>query len=128
MIELNDIKKNDLEEYTFPGTDAAVLVVNKKVSQQELEKSFEELDCQLRLYPTDTGWKVKFPYWFVEEMLSENEFEIKLEDFEREERGWDHEHCSFCNDLVAIGDSSYTCPHEDGGFYIICMECSKKCK
>ena len=126
-MEPKDFRKIDLEEYTFPGTDAAVLVVKQKVPQAELEKSFGELSGDHRFYPTETGWEIKFPYWYVEKLLSQGDCGITIQDVKREAKGWDHEHCSFCHAHIHIGDASYTHPHEEGGVYIICPDCAKKC-
>ena len=122
MKELTELRRENLEEYEFPGTDAAVLVIEEKIAENELKESWREYSVQHRFYPTETGWKIKFPYWDVVEICDGNE-STNIEDFEREIKGWDHEHCSFCHQHIWIGDTSYTHDHEDGGFYIICSEC-----
>lgn len=128
MRSLAEIPKQELEDYVFPGTDAAVLTVNKKLPQSELEGAFGEISGEHRLYPTETGWKIKFPYWYIEELCSMGESGYSLDDFEREERGWDHEHCSFCHAHIRIGESAYTCDHEEGGVYVLCLTCADTCK
>lgn len=127
MKRLSEIHHSDLEEYIFPGTDAAVLVVDQKLSQKDLEEIFGEISGQHRFYPTETGWKIKFPYWYVEELLKMGDVHFGT-DFKREEKGWDHEHCSFCHEHIYIGELSYTTEHEEGGVYVICPKCSEKCQ
>lgn len=128
MKSLSAIQRSDLEEYLFPGTDAAVIIVEKKIPQSELEEAFGELSGDHRFYPTATGWKIKFPYWYIEGLIAMGDCGITLEDVVREERGWDHEHCSFCHSNIWIGDLSYTCDHEEGGVYVLCPTCASKCK
>ena len=69
MKPLSEISRTDLEEYIFPGTDAAVLTVEQKMPQTELEAIFGGISQAHRLYPTDKGWAIKFPYWYVSEVL-----------------------------------------------------------
>jgi hypothetical protein len=127
MKALSDIHRSELESYVFPGTDAAVLVTQEKIPQSELETIFGDLSGQHRFYPSENGWKIKFPYWYVHEIFRGDESQMKSKNIEREEKGWDHEHCSFCNSHIDIGTSCYTTDHEEGGYYIICNECSTKC-
>ncbi len=127
MKSLVQIKRSELEPYEFPGTAAAVLVIDKKVPQAELEELFGDIECAQRFYPTESGWRIKFLKWQVEEMLAGGDSRISLDDFEIEPRGWDHEHCSFCHAHVHIGELSYTAEHEDGGFYIVCTACAEQC-
>jgi len=128
MRVLETISKSELEEYLFPGTDAAVMTINRDVPQQELEEMFGELSGDHRFYPIDTGWKIKFPYWYIEALTSSGDIGLTIDDFEREPKGWDHEHCSFCDAHIHIGEMSFTVDHENGGVYIICQQCADKCK
>ena len=128
MKSLSELKKANLEEYEFPGTDAAVLNVEKNINQKELEDAFRGISGQHRFYPSDSGWKVKFPYWYIKEITSRGKSGFKLQDFAREAKGWDHEHCSFCQAHIIIGDKAYTHPHEDGGVYVLCLKCAEMCK
>ena len=128
MRSLSEIQRSELEEYLFPGTDAAVLIIDEKLPQSDLEETFGKISGDHRFYPTETGWKIKFPYWYIEELLSMGDYGFVLEDTVREERGWDHEHCSFCHAHIPIGDMAYTCDHEEGGVYILCSVCADKCK
>ena len=89
---------------------------------------FGEISSEHRIYPTPTGWKIKFPYWYVETLCSTGESGFRLEDFVREKKGWDHEHCSYCQAHITIGERSYTVEHENGGIYIICLKYSEQCK
>ena len=122
MKKLSDLRKADLEDYEFPGTDAAVITIEEKIEEDELKEMWGDYSGQHRFYPTEKGWKIKFPYWDVVAICEEDE-STNIEDFEREEKGWDHEHCSFCHGHIWIGDASYTHDHEDGGVYIICTKC-----
>jgi hypothetical protein len=69
MKALTEISRSELEPYDFPGTDAAVLIINKQVPQSELEELCKPLSCQMRFYPTETGWKIKAPYWQVQDVI-----------------------------------------------------------
>ena len=128
MRALETISKAELEDYIFPGTDAAVLTINDQIPQKELEELCIELSGDHRFYPTEFGWKIKFPYWYIEALVSTGESGFTIDDFEREPKGWDHEHCSFCHEHIYIGDLSFTVDHEDGGVYIICRKCADKCR
>ncbi len=124
MRSLSEIRRDELEEYVFPGTDAAVFVFPKSVPMEELQELFADIPGQLRIYPGETVWKVKAPYWRFLEMLPPETAESAAPLFQREERGWDHEHCSFCHAHIGIGDRCHTVPHEEGGYYLICASCS----
>jgi hypothetical protein len=127
MKTLHEILRSELEPYDFPGTDAAVLVINKKVPQVELEKLCEPLRCQIRFYPTETGWKIKAPYSQIADFIEGQEHTFSPLQFTKEPRGWDHEHCSFCHEHITIGTACFTAPHEKGDCYLICEVCSRKC-
>ena len=43
MKTLKSIRRADLEAHEFPGTDAAALVVEKKIEQKELEECFRTI-------------------------------------------------------------------------------------
>lgn len=126
MKSLSEIRRDELEEYIFPGTDAAVFVFPKAVSLEELKALFADIPGQLRIYPGETQWKVKVPYWHFVEMLQSADDESAKALFQREEQGWDHEHCSFCEEGIGIGTLCHTAPHEEGGYYLICSGCSAK--
>ncbi len=128
MKALHQILRSELEPYDFTGTDAAVLSIDKKVPQSELEELCEPLSCQIRFYPTETGWKIKAPYWQVADFIEGSEYASSPLQFVREPKGWDHEHCSFCHEHIPIGTTCFTTPHEEGGYYLLCDSCSKKCK
>ena len=128
MRRLDTIRRDELEEYHFPGTDAAVLVIEAKIPQDEIENSFKEISSEHRIYPTATGWKIKFPYWYVEAICSHGDAGVTLDNFVREEKGWDHEHCSYCQTHIAIGERAFTVEHERGGVYVICVKCAEQCK
>jgi hypothetical protein len=128
MKELSEMPFADLEEYVFPGTDAAVLIIPERIPQAELENMFGGLVGEHRFYPTETGWTIRFPYWYVLEFFGGNEAEMNAGNFTREEKGWDHEHCSFCQARIMVGDLCYTTDQGEGGCYIVCNECATKCK
>jgi len=90
--ELSQFKKADLKPYTFPGTDAAVYHLRAKIPEKEVQKLCDLLpDVQLRYGPADEGWDIKIPWWSLGDQSTDWEFE-------REPKGWDHEHCSFCHE------------------------------
>jgi hypothetical protein len=126
---LSDIRRADLEDYVFPGTDAAVQILDVKLSESELDEAYAEIPIERRYYPTAKGWKVKFPFWHVSAMMELGDAEFPPESgFVRERKGWDHEHCSFCQAHIGIGELCYTLDHEEGGVYIICKTCSEQCQ
>lgn len=91
--DLKRFRKSMLEPYTFPGTHAAVVFVPEgQKPSQELDKILSR-SSQQRWYPMEGGFDVKVPWHFCkgDEQL-----------FRREEWGWDHEHCDFCNAHVRI--------------------------
>jgi hypothetical protein len=108
-----------LEEYKFPGTDAAVTFIpegQKPVPevQQVLTRA-----GQARWYPVEGGHRAKIPWHFAEGHESL---------FEREEKGWDHEHCDFCNAHVNIGELCWTAETGRGDFWLFCRSCQEKVK
>jgi hypothetical protein len=127
MKSLEEIRRAELEEYVFPGTDALVIVIERMLAQEDVQEIFREIGGQHRLYQTDVGWKVKFPHADVAGMLDEDSFSSPGVSVVREEKGWDHEHCSFCDEHVFIGDTCHTAPHESGGVYVLCLKCAGKC-
>src|SRR5688500_14204698 len=84
-----------LEEYKFPGTDAAVVFVAEGQAPSGGVREVLERSGQQRWYPVPGGHRVKVPWHWSEGHESL---------FEREVKGWDHEHCAFCNSHINIGD------------------------
>lgn len=117
---------DDLEAYEFPGTHAAVLRVSSENSLDEIKEAFEEIDMQMRIYSHPDWHELKFVYWDIEKLTSHEDFPLAISAFEREEFGWDHEHCSFCHARIDRGQLAYTTEHEDGGVYILCIACASK--
>jgi hypothetical protein len=127
MKELQEILRSDLEPSDFPGTDAAVLIINKKVPQSVVEELCEPLRCQIRIYPTETGWKIKSPYWELADLLETPQHQPFPLEWMKEPGGWNHEHCSFCHEHLSVGTACFTANHENGGYYVICASCAQKC-
>ncbi|HBC89117.1 MAG TPA: hypothetical protein DCZ94_19435 [Lentisphaeria bacterium] len=123
MKKLSQFRKQDLEPYTFPGTDAAVMHVREKIPERELRKICGKFkNTQLRYYSTEEGWDVKIPWWNIAGLDAAGQFE-------RVKRGWDHEHCSFCNESVGIGENCFLHENEDkNGNYLFCQKCYAKIK
>lgn len=108
-----------LEEYEFPGTDAAVVFIPEgKTPSSEVQEVLDR-SGQQRWYPVPGGHKAKVPWH-----CSEGRESL----FEREENGWDHEHCDFCNAHVNIGDQCWTAESGRGGSWLFCRECYEKLK
>jgi hypothetical protein len=122
--KLEDIQWEDLEPYEFPGTHAAVLRLGLEISLDEIKEAFEGTDVQMRIYSRPDGYEVKFVYWEIEELITDKDFVLEFSAFEREEFGWDHEHCSFCHARVDRGQLAYTTEHETGGVYVLCIACA----
>ena len=113
---LSDFRTSSLHEYVFPGTDAAVVFVPKDAQPPKEVQEVLDRSPQQRWYPVEGGGRAKIPFYCAQgrEHL-----------FEREQKGWDHEHCDFCNATVNIGDLCWTAP-SDGGVFIFCRECYEK--
>jgi hypothetical protein len=115
---LSKFNKTMLEEYIFPGTDAAVrFVANDETVSPEITAVLKR-SYQQRWFPVPGGHKVQIPYHFCK----------GSEDlFERQTKGWDHEHCTFCEESIGIGGLCWTAPAE-GGVHIFCKNCREKLK
>ncbi|MBI2756719.1 MAG: hypothetical protein HYX52_08425 [Chloroflexi bacterium] len=101
-----------LEAYTFPGTDAAwLLVPDDGAVAPQVQEILDHVPS--RWYPTGGGHRVKVPWWAVRGR--ENYFQ-------RETKGWDHEHCDYCEAAVKIGEQCWTIPAGQG-VWIICAAC-----
>ena len=73
--ELSRFRKDNLDDYAFPGADAAVCHVAEKLTQKELNAIFDTLTGpERRYYPAEDGWGVKFPWWAVSELIKDNTF------------------------------------------------------
>lgn len=71
---------------------------------------------QQRWYPVPGGRQAKIPFHYTEG---------HEELFEREEKGWNHEHCGFCGASIDIGELCWTAPSKRGCF-IFCKKCYAK--
>ena len=122
-LKLSQFKKENLKPYTFPGTDAAVYHLRAKIHEKEVQKLCDLLpNVQLRYGPSADGWDIKIPWWNLGDQSTDWQFE-------REAKGWDHEHCSFCHEHVSIGEHYYLHETEDkDGYYLFCQKCYAKMK
>ena len=113
---LRDFKRSSLREYVFPGTDAAVVFVPEGIRPAQEIQEVLDRSYQQRWFPIQGGARAKVPFHYAEgrEQL-----------FEREIKGWDHEHCDFCEASVAIDELCWTAP-SGGGFVIFCKNCYAK--
>jgi hypothetical protein len=111
--ELANLTPDMLEEYIFPGTDAASVVIPDGQKPSSEVKEVLDRSGFSRWYPVTGGHRVKVPWHFAKGRESL---------FEREKKGWDHEHCDYCNEHVNIGQRSWTIPAE-GGVWLICQSC-----
>jgi hypothetical protein len=113
---LDQFRRADLEEYPFPGTDAAAVFVAEGTQlSPEVAEVFRR-SGQHRWCPAAGGHEVHIPFHFTKE---------QAHFFKRIERGWDHEHCDFCDASVNIGDRCWTAP-SGRGFWIFCGACRAK--
>lgn len=108
-----------LAEHEFPGIDAAVVFVPECQKPSAEVGQVLQGSGQQRWYPVPGGHYVKLPWH-----CSEGNESL----FEKEEKGWDHEHCDFCSSHVNIGDRCWTADSGDGGFWVICPGCYEKVK
>ena len=113
---LETFTKAMLEEYKFPGTDAAVVFVPDGQSPPPEVANVLKRSAQQRWFPVPGGHDVKVPWHFSKGFESL---------FNREKKGWDHEHCDCCNEHVYIGELCWTAD-SDRGIWIFCQECYKK--
>lgn len=115
--QLAEFTKAMLEEYEFPGTDAAVVFLPEgQTPSAEVREVFRS-SGQQQWYPLPGGHRGKVPWHFAEGVESL---------FEREEKGWDHEHCDFCGAHVYIGEQCWTSETGEGGFWLFCRDCFGK--
>lgn len=113
---LHDFTKSMLEDYIFPGADAAVVFVADDAAPPQVITEILARSFQQRWYPVEGGHHAKIPYHFA----------AGHEDlFEREPKGWNHEHCDFCDAPIAVGEPSWTSP-SNRGVFIFCKECYTK--
>ena len=114
--QLRDFTKAMLEDYTFPGTDAAVVFIADGSAPSPAVREVLARSGQQRWYPVAGGHQAKIPFHFVEghEGL-----------FERERKGWNHEHCDFCDASIAISELCWTAP-SNRGVFVFCKECYAK--
>jgi hypothetical protein len=68
-----------------------------------------------RLYPTEGGWLLKWPY-------QGQAFDPAL--FRIEPGGWDHKHCSVCNASIQVDEVCWIT--ERGSFYVLCRACHRR--
>jgi hypothetical protein len=112
-IDIHQYTRAMLEAYDFPGTDAAVLFVPQGQSPSGDVQAVLDRSGQQRWYPVEGGHNVKVPWHHAEGHESL---------FEREAKGWDHEHCDFCNASVSVGERCWTTESENG-FWLFCGQC-----
>jgi hypothetical protein len=106
-----------LEAYTFPGTDAAVVFIAEgQIPSDDIQEVLSR-SGQQRWYPVQGGHDAKVPWHYSKGYESL---------FRREEKGWDHEHCDFCESHVNIGETCWTANSGNGGFWIFCRKCYDK--
>ncbi|MBL9188226.1 MAG: hypothetical protein JNK23_12145 [Opitutaceae bacterium] len=114
--KLQDFTQTQLEEYLFPGTDAAVIFVAEGTELSSDLKEVMGRSSHQRWYPVAGGHNAMIPYHYVKG----NEAS-----FQREVMGWNNEHCDFCNASVAIGELCWTAP-SGRGIFVFCRECHGK--
>jgi len=114
---LHEFTKVMLQEYDFPGTDAAVFFIPEGQSPSVPVQQVLKRSGQQRWYPVPGGHRVKVPWHFSEgqEALCE-----------REPKGWNHEHCDFCDASVQIEELCWTVESGRGGFWLFCKSCYDK--
>jgi hypothetical protein len=113
---LETFTKAMLEEYKFPGTDAAVAFIPEGQTPSAEVGEVLKRSGQQRWFPIPGGHQAKVPWHFSKG------FETL---FEREKKGWDHEHCDFCNEHVYMGDICWTA-NAGRGIWIFCKACYEK--
>lgn len=111
---LSQFTKAMLEEYEFPGSDAAVVFVPEGESPSPEAKQVLGRSHQQRWYPVSGGHTAKVPRY-----CSKGSESL----FVREKKGWDHEHCDFCGADVKMGELAWSVDTEAGGIWLFCREC-----
>ena len=71
--------------------------------------------CDQRLYPTEAGHQVKWPY--QGEPFDPSHFRLEI-------GGWDHEHCSACNGTIKVKEIAWITRR--GSFYVLCRSCHRR--
>ena len=110
---LQNFTKAQLEEYVFPGTDAASVFVADGNPLPSLVNEVLKRSSQQRWYPVAGGHEAKIPFHYV---IGHEEL------FRREQKGWNHEHCDFCDSTIAMGELCWTAPSKNG-VYVFCKSC-----
>lgn len=113
---LETFTKAMLEEYRFPGTDAAVIFIPEGHAPSAEVQEVLKRSSQQRWHPVSGGHDVKVPWYFTKSYESL---------FRREAKGWDHEHCDFCDEYVNIGELCWTAD-ASRGIWIFCKSCYEK--
>jgi hypothetical protein len=109
--------KAQLMQQVFPGLDAAVVFIPEGQEPSPAVRDVLQRSGQQRWFPVPGGHKAKVPW-----PLAEGSESL----FEREQKGWDHEHCDFCPAHVNIGDPCWSVDSEKGGFWVFCRGCYEK--
>jgi hypothetical protein len=106
--------KSMLKEHPFPGLDAATLFLPE---HQPIAPEIQQIlnrAGQSRFYPIPGGNTVK---------IASPRPENIRPPFKVEPKGWDHEHCDFCNATIDINQTCWSADFPTGGFAIFCKSC-----
>jgi hypothetical protein len=69
----------------------------------------------MRIYPVEGGYLYKW---------RQVDAKTPIEGFEREAKGWDHEHCDVCNRTIAIGKTAWLTKRAP--YYSLCPYCYRR--
>lgn len=111
---LSSFTKKNLIPYVFPGADGAVVFVPANQEPSPEVQTILKRSGQQRWYQVPGGYEGMIPWHLVAGSESL---------FRRVPKGWDHEHCDFCNSQVGIGETCWTADFEGGGFWLFCVTC-----
>jgi hypothetical protein len=99
------------------GADALVAVLANQSEEPPAFRAMSELAGYQRLYPTESGFVLKWPY--QGQAYDPNVFRL-------EPGGWDHEHCSACEASIKTNETCWITKR--GSFYVLCKLCGRRLK
>ena len=115
LAQLRKFRRRKFNRARVLNTDALVAFLPSPGSIPAEVEERKELAAEMRLYPAQDGYWLKWPY-------DGSSFDPNL--FHVESGGWDHEHCSSCNATIGVNKVCWIT--ERGSFVILCDACHRQ--
>jgi hypothetical protein len=112
---LRKLRRRKFSHVRVAGADALLAFVPNEGEVAPAVRERLNLPCDQRWYPTDAGHLVKWSH--QGEPFDSQEFRL-------EAGGWDHEHCSVCNDTIRVNEECWIT--ERGSFVVLCRACHRR--